>query len=202
MPRSRAVRAAAVVSVVLIAAIGWYLGAPLFIRTSADEAIPTVSATPTAATAATLPPLGATPPSQTDSGPTLIARGELQFVDSLPNGKGPGVLRRVGGDKLRAKTRQVRLQPLRIRIALLGPAGAEERLPLDDLARASGEGREQSELRRREVEGLVLHRSAMCARVDGEASDERGRVAACGSGRATEQRADTRRELLLAEGLF
>src|SRR2546428_8012285 len=100
MPRSRAVRAAAVVSVVLIAAIGWYLGSPLFIRTSAYEAIPTVSATPTAATAATLPPLGATPASQTDSGPTVIARGELQFVDSLHNGKGPVMLLRVGEQRI------------------------------------------------------------------------------------------------------
>src|SRR5437870_2663842 len=96
MPRLRAVRAVAVVSVILIAAIGWYLGSPLFIRTSAYEAIPTASATSTEGAAATLPPLGATPASQTDSGPTVLARGDLQFVDPLHNGKGPVMLLRVG----------------------------------------------------------------------------------------------------------
>ena len=87
MPRARLVRIAAIGSAVLIAATAWVLGSPLFIRTTADEAIPT-------ATAATAAPLGATPVTLTAApsvgAPTtsISHRGQLQYVDSLHNGKG------------------------------------------------------------------------------------------------------------------
>lgn len=91
MPRSRAVRVAAVVAVVLIAAIGWYLGSPLFIRTTANEALPTAAATTSGPSAAAT--TGAT---ATAAGPMVIARGELGYVDPLHNGKGPVTIVRVG----------------------------------------------------------------------------------------------------------
>jgi hypothetical protein len=100
MPRSRAVRAAAVASALLIAVIGWYLGSPLFIRTSVNEAIPSAAANASATSSASTPPLGATPATQTDSGPTVLARGELQFVDSIHNGKGPVMLLGIGAQRL------------------------------------------------------------------------------------------------------
>jgi len=96
MPRSRAVRTAAVASALLLVAIGWYLASPLFIRTTANEAIPSAPAS----ASATTPPLGATPATQTDSSATVLARGELQFVDSLHNGKGQVMLLRVGDQRL------------------------------------------------------------------------------------------------------
>ena len=100
MPRSRAVRAVAVVSAILIAIIVWYLGSPLFIRTSANEALSSSAATASAASSATTPPLGATPATKTDSGPTVFARGELQFVDSLHNGKGAVMLLGIGEQRV------------------------------------------------------------------------------------------------------
>src|SRR5437762_9457935 len=99
MRGSPALRAAAFVAAALIAVIAWYLGSPLFIRTSANEALPTAATSAPAASSATTPPLGATPASQTDAGPTVLARGELQFVDSIHNGKGPVMLLRVGDQR-------------------------------------------------------------------------------------------------------
>jgi hypothetical protein len=100
MPRSGVVRAAAVASALLIAVIAWYLGSPLFIRTTANEAIPSPAAIASATSSASTPPLGATPATQTDPSPTVLARGELQFVDSLHNGKGPVMLLRIGDQRL------------------------------------------------------------------------------------------------------
>ena len=94
MPRSPAVRAAAAAAVVLIAIIGWYLGSPLFIRTTANEALPTTaaSASPTASAAAI-----ATATAQPS--PRVLARGELQLVDSLHNGKGPVTVLQLGDQR-------------------------------------------------------------------------------------------------------
>jgi hypothetical protein len=100
MPRSRAVRAAAVASALLIAVIAWYLGSPLFIRTTANEAIPSAAASASATSSATTAPFGATPATKTDTGPTVLARGELQFVDSLHNGKGPVMLLRIDDQRV------------------------------------------------------------------------------------------------------
>jgi hypothetical protein len=85
-----AIRIVAIVAVVLVVAIGWYLGSPLFIRTTADEALPTAaasSATPSAAASAA----GTTAPSLTVV-TSALRRGQLQYVDALHNGKGTVVI--------------------------------------------------------------------------------------------------------------
>jgi hypothetical protein len=73
-----------------VAALGWYLGSPLFIRTSADEAFPTAAA---AAIAASDVPGTASP---TAAVPTTLASGELGYVDALHNGAGRVLLVRTG----------------------------------------------------------------------------------------------------------
>lgn len=55
--------AAAIAALAAGAALAWYLGSPLFIRTTASE--------------------------QVASEATVLARGELQFVDAFHSGKGP-----------------------------------------------------------------------------------------------------------------
>jgi hypothetical protein len=90
MLRSPFVRVAAVVAGVLIVAVGWYLGSPLFIRTTANEPLPTsaaASATPTPAGSTTAAATTVLPPPEATA--TIVARGELQYVDALHNGKGP-----------------------------------------------------------------------------------------------------------------
>ena len=90
-------RGGAIVAAILLVVIGWYLGSPLFIRTTANEARPTpASATYEAVPTATLP---------ASIGPTArivvtvdVARGQLQYVDALHNGKG-GVSLILVGDR-------------------------------------------------------------------------------------------------------
>ncbi|HEY8657024.1 MAG TPA: DM13 domain-containing protein [Candidatus Limnocylindria bacterium] len=82
-----------------IVAVGWYLGSPLFIRTTADEALP--SARPAAASAAAparLPAGVGTPVSAPPPGPRTTATGELGHVDALHNGRGTVLLLRTGED--------------------------------------------------------------------------------------------------------
>ncbi len=84
-----AIRIGAIVAGVLLVAIGWYLGSPLFIRTTANEALPTVTASvktaaPTAATSAIATPASSLRVQE----PTVLRRGQLQYVDALHNGKG------------------------------------------------------------------------------------------------------------------
>jgi hypothetical protein len=88
------VRVGAVVAAVVVAAAAWYLGSPLFIRTTADESLPTLR--PPAVTAA--PGTSATPiaVASADAATRVLARGELGYVDQLHNGKGPVTLVRVG----------------------------------------------------------------------------------------------------------
>jgi len=93
VPRPRLIRIAAIISVVLIAVAGWVLGSPLFIRTTANEAIPTLST----ATNEVLPTTTAV---ATSASPLVltrsVAKGELQFVDGLHNGKGTVTLIHLG----------------------------------------------------------------------------------------------------------
>ncbi|HYK98810.1 MAG TPA: DM13 domain-containing protein [Candidatus Acidoferrales bacterium] len=87
-------RAAAIASAVVIAVAAWVLGSPLFIRTSANEAAPTPAATapatyevfPTATLGTTATPVGT----------MTVARGDLQYVDAVHNGKGGVMLIRLG----------------------------------------------------------------------------------------------------------
>src|SRR2546430_10553102 len=58
------------------------------------------------------------------------------------------------GIEFRPKTREMRLEPFRIGIALLGPARAQERATFEHLARARDQCRQQTELRGREVERI------------------------------------------------
>ena len=88
MQRSPLVRAAAVLSAILLVVIGWYLGSPLFIRTTANEVLPT-AATPARSVTASAPTIpGPTTAPTLTSVTTVLRRGELQYVDSLHNGKG------------------------------------------------------------------------------------------------------------------
>jgi hypothetical protein len=84
-------RAAGIAGIVAcVAALAWYLGSPLFIRTSADEPFPTVTPPATSATdaRATAQP--------TAAAPATLASGELGYVDALHNGTGRILLVRSG----------------------------------------------------------------------------------------------------------
>lgn len=95
--RSPLARGAIVGAVLVAAALGWWLGSPLFITTTLNEALPGVA--PAAAPAATAVTPGAPAPTGARSAPpaqiVTVSRGELQFVDSLHNGKGPVLILRV-----------------------------------------------------------------------------------------------------------
>jgi hypothetical protein len=71
---------------VLFAAAAWYLGSPLFIRTTVNEAFPTAAAQSAA------PSRSAAAAAATPSGPTTLATGELGYVDAIHNGKGTVLL--------------------------------------------------------------------------------------------------------------
>ena len=76
----------------VVLGLAWYLGSPLFIRTTLNEAAPAaavVSASPTGGVPAPAPAL--TPPPTT---PEALPTGELGFVDSIHNGKGKVLLLR------------------------------------------------------------------------------------------------------------
>jgi len=85
------VRVAAIVAAVLLVIIGWYLGSPLFIRTTVNEPLPTVARS-TASLSASATPLALISPEALTS---VLARGELQRVDDIHNGRGPVTLVRV-----------------------------------------------------------------------------------------------------------
>jgi hypothetical protein len=85
------VRAAMVAGIALcLAALGWYLGSPLFIRTTLYEPLP--SAVPAASAAASAQATAA----QSPAGPVTLASGRLGYVDSVHNGTGTVLLVRTG----------------------------------------------------------------------------------------------------------
>lgn len=85
-------RTAGIAGIVLcVAGLAWYLGSPLFIRTTANEAFP--SAAP--ARGATASSSAAVTPSVAPS-PVLLGRGQLGYVDALHNGTGTVLLARTG----------------------------------------------------------------------------------------------------------
>ncbi len=69
---------AAAVTLLVIAATGWYLGSPLLIRTFTDEPLPSAPA----------------------ASERVLARGELRSVDAGHNGKGSVRLIELGGRRL------------------------------------------------------------------------------------------------------
>ena len=80
-------RLAAALSVVAALSItAWYLGSPLFVRTYSNEALP--SGRPVAATAGAQPTAAPTA-GDAPAGPRVLAMGDLGYVDSIHNGKGP-----------------------------------------------------------------------------------------------------------------
>ena len=88
------VRAAMTAGIVAcLAALAWYLGSPLFIRTTVYEALPTAAASGAVASS---PPPGSTPVPSTAAGPATLATGELGYVDAIHNGKGAVLLVRAG----------------------------------------------------------------------------------------------------------
>jgi hypothetical protein len=96
MPRARVVRAAAIASAVVIAVAAWVLGSPLFIRTSANEAAPTAPAASYEVLTTAAPGATATQGTATLATATTVARGDLQYVDAIHNGKGGVTLIRLG----------------------------------------------------------------------------------------------------------
>ena len=87
-----AIRIGAILAAVLLVAVAWYLGSPLFIRTTANEALPTVATSTRAPSVASSTPLAVVSP---EAITRVVARGQLQRVDDLHNGKGPVSLVRV-----------------------------------------------------------------------------------------------------------
>jgi hypothetical protein len=84
-------RAGAAGIVVVVVALAWYLGSPLFIRTSANEAFPT--APPTGSPGQTSATASATDPT---AAPVTLASGQLGYVDAIHNGTGAVLLVRTG----------------------------------------------------------------------------------------------------------
>lgn len=76
----------------LLVAIGWYLGSPLFIRTALNEPMPTVPLNTPLGTVTSQTPLAVISPEALSR---ILARGELQRVDSIHNGTGAVILLRV-----------------------------------------------------------------------------------------------------------
>src|SRR5262245_34611374 len=103
--RSPAWRAGAIVAAVVLVGAAWYLGSPLFIRTTVHEDLPVATTAPSAAAAATAASTAAVTSAPTlaataASGPVILAEGQLQFVDSVHNGKGPVRLVRIGDQRI------------------------------------------------------------------------------------------------------
>ncbi len=104
VPRSALGRGGLALAGVVVIAAAWYLGSPLFIRTTANEALPTVPLPASSATApATGPGATSAPEATAGATPTLatttnvLRTGQLQYVDALHNGKGAVRLIAIGG---------------------------------------------------------------------------------------------------------
>jgi hypothetical protein len=83
---------AAAVALVAAGWAFWYLASPLWIRTTADEALPAAAATVAPTSTGAASPAPATP-----AAPLTLLRGELGYVDALHNGTGPVLVVDVGG---------------------------------------------------------------------------------------------------------
>lgn len=87
----------------MLAVAAWYLGSPLFVRTTLNEELPTFMPPATQPPLATTRPIGSAPPvtvPQAEPQLVILATGQLQFVDSLHNGKGPVTIVRVGEQRV------------------------------------------------------------------------------------------------------
>jgi hypothetical protein len=85
------VRAAMLAGIVVcLAALAWYLGSPLFIRTTVYEPLPSAAPAASAAVSAQATAV------QTAAGRVTLASGQLGYVDSVHNGIGTLLLVRTG----------------------------------------------------------------------------------------------------------
>jgi hypothetical protein len=91
-------RAALVIGALVAAGVGWWLGSPLFITTTLNEALPTVTAKPAAP--GQVSPGGTPAATGAGVGPVVLMQGELQFVDNLHNGRGPVRIVKVGDQRI------------------------------------------------------------------------------------------------------
>ena len=91
-------RGAVIIVVLCVAAVAWYLGSPLFIRTTANEAFPTAAPVQpvSGSSAATGASGGTATPTSVAPTPRTIATGTLGYVDAQHNGTGSVLLVRVG----------------------------------------------------------------------------------------------------------
>jgi hypothetical protein len=83
----------ALVALAALSVLIWYLGSPLFVRTYRNEALPT----PPAAASGQASPAATASPAPAE--PRVLAMGQLGYVDSIHNGKGPVRLVEVGGQR-------------------------------------------------------------------------------------------------------
>jgi len=74
----------AAVALAVALPVGWYLGSPIFIRTSLVEAGPSVAATPAVSAVPSIAPAPAAPPFT----PTTLASGEFSGTDDFHFGTG------------------------------------------------------------------------------------------------------------------
>ena len=79
--------------VICVAAVAWYLGSPLFIRTTLVEPAPATSPARSTASPSSFGDVTVIP---TAAPPTAIATGELGYVDAIHNGTGRVLLIRTG----------------------------------------------------------------------------------------------------------
>ncbi len=81
-----------------LSAAVWYLASPLFVRTYRNEALP--SAAPSIGSSIGFPTEGQiAPPTQATATARVLRSGELGYVDTIHNGKGPVRIVEVGGQR-------------------------------------------------------------------------------------------------------
>ena len=85
--------AAAALAFVAALVVVWYLASPLFIRTYTNEALPAAAVGRQTPSTAVAPTSAASPVAR------IAASGELQYVDSVHNGKGPVQLVTLGDQR-------------------------------------------------------------------------------------------------------
>src|SRR5438093_627010 len=87
--------AAALLTAAVFSIVVWYLASPLFVRTYSNEALPSIPAA--ASGDAGAQPTAVTTAADPSAAARVIAIGELSYVDSIHNGKGPVRIVDLGG---------------------------------------------------------------------------------------------------------
>jgi Tfp pilus assembly protein FimT len=86
----------ALLTVVALSAVVWYLASPLFVRTYRNEALPSLA--PSLASAV-VTSSGQVPTQPSAAAARVLRSGELGYVDAIHNGKGPVRIVDVGGQR-------------------------------------------------------------------------------------------------------